>query len=114
MIHKTKEGETVRFGINYWFPKNNRTLLRLIVSIPFWANYSTYEDFDSGNTVKGWRFRTIVFRFRIRNMAQEWEKIPPKYIFEKNVWWKNGKQLLIETMEQKEDRGLFSVPVTTR
>lgn len=102
MIHETVEGHKSRFGINYWFPRDNPTVCRIVFVVPLFVWYSFgYDDF--GNTYRGFRFLTLWLRYRLRN-KDFFSGGTKLNLVNIGVFVTEGKRWLVETLEQKEDR----------
>lgn len=71
MINETPEGTRYRIGINYWFPKDDRTLWRIVFCLPLFIWYQrNYYDPCFDMTVSSWRILKFSFRIRKRNHSK--------------------------------------------
>ena len=101
-IHKIKEGEYSRLGLNRRINENSIFCFSLIM--PIWIILpSFYYDFDTDNYYVGWQRKDISFYFRLR----KWKNFSPgikKIICHVNLGSRPfGKRKLIFTREMLDD-----------
>lgn len=102
LIHRRKEGERYKFGLNVSTKKEcPNTQLHIEICLPVWVTLldHDYVDFASNKRWHGKRVLCIRFGFRYRVKAFA----PERLLWRRGMWWAVfGKQSKIESPWEEE------------